>query len=84
MQSLKEKVVQSQQTLTKIKQRREEVQVKAKAMKSDKTKSATNEGTKTVDSKFNYSNSKFDDLEEEFRRWEIQDELEEMKRNTLS
>jgi uncharacterized protein (TIGR04376 family) len=81
MQFLKERIVHSQQLLTKVKQRREEVKAKARAMKSDKTKSATNEGTKTADSKFNYSNSKFDDLEEQFRRWEIQDELEEMKRN---
>ncbi|MCZ2200787.1 TIGR04376 family protein [Cylindrospermopsis raciborskii] len=81
MQFLKERIEQSQQLLTKVKQRREEVQAKARAMKTDKTKFSTHKGAKTGDSKFNYSNSKFDDLEEQFRRWEIQDELEEMKRN---
>lgn len=83
MQGLKERINQSQELLGKIQQRRQEVQAKAteaqKAREKSKTQQRLEKNTWQTSSS-SYS-SKFDDLEEQFRRLENQEELEQMKRN---
>ncbi|WP_138498216.1 TIGR04376 family protein [Nostoc sp. PA-18-2419] len=83
MQGLKERINQSQELLQKIQQRRQEVQAKAAEAQTARAKAQTQQRLETngwSNQTTNYS-SNFDDLEEKFRRWETQDELEQMKRN---
>ncbi|PHJ65658.1 phage shock protein A (IM30), suppresses sigma54-dependent transcription [Nostoc linckia z18] len=83
MQGLKERINQSQELLRKIQQRRQEVQAKAAEAQTARAKAQTQQRLET-DAWWNQtssSSSNFDDLEEKFRRWETQDELEQMKRN---
>jgi uncharacterized protein (TIGR04376 family) len=83
MQGLKERIQQSQELLRKIQQRRQEVQAKAAVAQTARAKAQTQERFETIgwsNQTSSYS-SGFDDLEEKFRSWETQDELEQMKRN---
>ncbi|MTJ14543.1 TIGR04376 family protein [Anabaena sp. UHCC 0187] len=84
MQGLKERISQSQQLLHKIQQRRQEVQTKATEAQTARTKAQTQQRLETETQGWNAatnSNSNFDDLENTFRNWETQDELEKLKRN---
>jgi uncharacterized protein (TIGR04376 family) len=83
MQGLKERINQSQELLHKIQLRRQEVQSKATEAQTARAKAQAQQRLETdgwSKATSNYSHS-FDDLEEKFRRWETQDELEQMKRN---
>ncbi|MDZ8028332.1 MAG: TIGR04376 family protein [Nostoc sp. ChiQUE01a] len=83
MQGLKERINQSQELLRKIQQRRQEVQAKAAEAQTARAKAQTQQRLETNGwwNQPSSSSSGFDDLEEKFRRWETQDELEQMKRN---
>ena len=84
MQGLKERISQSQELLRKIQQRRQEVQTKAAEAQTARTKAQTQQRLETETHGWNTAtnyNSNFDDLENTFRRWETQDELEKLKRN---
>ncbi|MBW4671383.1 MAG: TIGR04376 family protein [Cyanomargarita calcarea GSE-NOS-MK-12-04C] len=83
MQGLKERIAQSKELLRKIQVRRQEVQVKATEAQSVRAKAQTQQRIETNgwSNQTSNSNTNFDDLEEKFRRWETQDELEQMKRN---
>ena len=79
MQCLKERINQSQELLRKIKTSRQEVQTKAAEAQTARTKAQTQQKLETETHGWNTStnsNSNFDDLENTFRRWETQDELE--------
>ncbi|TVP65263.1 MAG: TIGR04376 family protein [Nodularia sp. (in: Bacteria)] len=83
MQGLKERIAQSQELLRKIQVRRQEVQAKATQAQTARTQAQTQQRIET-DGWWNPTSSYtsgLDDLEEKFRRWETQDELEQMKRN---
>ncbi|BAY13711.1 TIGR04376 family protein [Calothrix sp. NIES-2098] len=83
MQGLKERINQSKELLHKIQVRRQEVQAKATEAQTARAKAQAQQRLETngwSKSTSSYS-SNFDDLEEKFRRWETQDELEQMKRN---
>jgi uncharacterized protein (TIGR04376 family) len=83
MQGLKERITQSQELLRKIQQRRQEVQAKAAEAQTARAQAQTQQRLETnswQNPTSSYSSS-FDDLEDKFRRWETQDELEKMKRN---
>ncbi|MGM3304730.1 TIGR04376 family protein [Anabaena sp. WFMT] len=83
MQGLKDRITQSQELLRKIQQRRQEVQAKATAAQTarqtERAKVPTPQRLET--NAWQTPASSFDDLEDKFRRWETQDELEQMKRN---
>jgi uncharacterized protein (TIGR04376 family) len=83
MQGLKERIAQSKELLRKIQVRRQEVQVKATEAQSVRAKVQTQQRIETNgwSNQASTNNSNSDDLEEKFRRWETQDELEQMKRN---
>ncbi|MBW4683563.1 MAG: TIGR04376 family protein [Komarekiella atlantica HA4396-MV6] len=82
MQGLKERITQSQELLRKIQQRRQEVQAKAAEAQTVRAQAQTQQRLETNGwSNQTSSYSSFDDLEDKFRRWETQDELEQMKRN---
>lgn len=83
MQGLKERIAQSQELLRKIQVRRQEVQTKATETQTARTQAQTQQRIETEgwwNPTSSYT-SGLDDLEEKFRRWETQDELEQMKRN---
>nr|WP_228048840.1 TIGR04376 family protein [Nodularia sp. LEGE 04288] len=83
MQGLKERIAQSQELLRKIQVRRQEVQTKATEAQTARTQAQTQQRIETEgwwNPTSSYT-SGLDDLEEKFRRWETQDELEQMKRN---
>jgi uncharacterized protein (TIGR04376 family) len=85
MQSLKERVKQSQELLSKIQERRQEVQAKAVAAQQARAQTQAQQRLEIPNSPNptpSYSRS-FDDLENQFRRWETEDELEQLKRNTI-
>ncbi|RCJ36526.1 TIGR04376 family protein [Nostoc minutum NIES-26] len=83
MQGLKERIDQSKELLRKIQVRRQEVQAKAAEAQTARAKAQTQQRLETNgwwNPASSYS-SGFDELEDKFRRWETQDELEQMKRN---
>ncbi|MBE9231105.1 TIGR04376 family protein [Cuspidothrix issatschenkoi LEGE 03284] len=80
MQGLKERITQSQELLRKIQQRRQEVQAKATEAQTARTKAQAQQRLETNAWNSNYQ-SNSDDLEDTFRRWETEDELEKLKRN---
>lgn len=83
MQGVKERIAQSQELLHKIQVRRQEVKTKAAEAQAARAKTQTQQRIETNGwwNTTSTSSSGFDDLEEKFRRWETEDELEQMKRN---
>jgi len=82
MQGLKERISQAQDLLKKIQQRRQEVQTKAAAAQTARAKAQAQQRIETAgwsNQSRSYSSGN-DPLEETFRRWETEAELEEMKR----
>jgi uncharacterized protein (TIGR04376 family) len=82
MQGVKERISQAKELLRKIQQRRQEVQAKATEAQTARAQAQAQQRLETSgwDGRSSYS-SGYDDLDEKFRRWETQDELEQMKRN---
>ncbi|NJM72534.1 MAG: TIGR04376 family protein [Scytonema sp. RU_4_4] len=83
MQGVKERIAQAKELLRKIQQRRQEVQAKAAEAQTARAKAQQAQRLETSgwwNATSSYS-SGYDDLEEKFRRWETEDELEQMKRN---
>lgn len=82
MQGLKERISQAQDLLKKVQQRRQEVQTKATEAQTARAKAQAQQRIETAGwSNQNRSYSSGNDpLEETFRRWETEAELEEMKR----
>ncbi len=81
MEAIKKRLVKAKELLVQIKQKSQEVRAKAANVGSSKTTSNfhyTNTNTR-VDS--SQSTTGVDDVERDFQRWEIETELEEMKRN---
>lgn len=83
MQGIKERITQSKELLRKIQQRRQEVQAKATEAQTARAKAQAQQQRLETPGWGNQTSSYsrgFDDLEEKFRRWETEDELEQMKR----
>jgi uncharacterized protein (TIGR04376 family) len=81
MQGVKERIAQAKELLKKIQQRRQEVQAKATEAQTVRAQAQQRLETPGWNSTSSYYSSGYDDLEEKFRRWETEDELEQMKRN---
>ncbi len=83
MQGVKERITQAKELLRKIQQRRQEVQAKATEAQTARTKAQAQQRIETVgwSNKTSTFSQGFDELEEKFRRWETEDELQQMKRN---
>ncbi len=89
MEGIKQRILQSKQLLEQIKQRRQEVKTKfAEQAVSDRQKTSNqnaNYNSYTTGWEKNFSNTTYnkalDPLEAEFQKWELDDELERMKRN---
>jgi uncharacterized protein (TIGR04376 family) len=87
MEEVKKRIAEAQQLLSQIKQRDQEVTAKIKEMKAKQNYTANQYVNKWDnvgwEKGVNYSNyNRFlDPLEEEFTRWETEDELQQMKRD---
>ncbi len=82
MQGLKERLNQAQDLLRKIQQRRQEVQAKAAEAQTARAQQAQQRWeTSGWWNQPHTDYSGYDPLEEKFRRWETEAELEQMKRN---
>jgi uncharacterized protein (TIGR04376 family) len=82
MQGIKERITQAKELLRKINQRRQEVQTKATEAQTARAKAQTQQRLETAGwtNQTTTTAGSFDELEDKFRRWETQDELEQMKR----
>jgi uncharacterized protein (TIGR04376 family) len=83
MQGLKEREAKASELLQTIKNRRIEVKATSAAAQAARTQAAANSNTSSWGSVNNYtSDSNFaDPLDAQFRRWEADEELENLKRN---
>lgn len=82
MQGLKERIAQARELLTRIQQRRQEVQTKVTESQANRNNYQANQHLETAgwhQTRTPYGGP--DPLDDAFRRWETQDELEQMKRN---
>lgn len=83
MLGIKERITQSKELLGKIQQRRQEVETAAASQQATRAQAKTHSSTQNTGWSNNTSNSSksYEDLEEKFRRWEMDDELEKLKRS---
>lgn len=82
MQGIKERITQAKELLRRVQQRRQEVQTKAAEAQASRTAYQAQDRFETTGwSQSRNFSANADDLEATFRRWETQDELEQMKRN---
>lgn len=84
MQGVKERIEQAQELLRKMQQRKQEVRAKAAQAEAMRTAPKSEQKSQTVgwnQGKDYKSFSGADPLEQEFKSWEAEDELERMKRN---
>ncbi|MBW4665434.1 MAG: TIGR04376 family protein [Chroococcus sp. CMT-3BRIN-NPC107] len=80
MQGIKERVAQAKELLKRIQQRRQEVQTKVTEAQATRTYGAS-QRLETAGWNQTRTYGGRDDLDDAFRRWETQDELEQLKRN---
>jgi len=82
MQGLKERIKQAQELLRRIQQRRQEVKAKAAETQAARTNYRAEQRLETAGwNQSRTSDHGSDVLEETFRHWETQDELDRLKRN---
>ncbi len=86
MEGTRKRLVQTQELLTQIQQKQKEVQVRTEQMKTEQAKastSSTDSDTTGWNQASEYSRYKrdLDPLEAEFKRWELDEELDALKRN---
>ena len=81
MEGVKKRVIQAKELLEQIQQRRKQIQAQAKT--ASNFKNTTNGYTTGWNQGFHNSNYSraADPLESEFQKWELDEELEKMKRN---
>ncbi len=79
MKGVQEQIRQSKDLLEKIRQRQKEV--KAKTQQAQASQSQNNWGWESESTYQSSSSGSLDPLEETFRNWEVEQELEQMKQN---
>ncbi|HAA28181.1 MAG TPA: TIGR04376 family protein [Cyanobacteria bacterium UBA8553] len=84
MEGVKQQITQAKELLSQIQTRRQEVQAKTKEVEASRAGAKTHSSSETFG--WNQGNksksySGADPLEEKFKRWETEEELEQMKRN---
>ena len=83
MEGVKQRLKQAQELQRKIQQRRQEVKVKAAQVAAERSRQQTQQSWQTP----GWSQQPFtrpsptDPLEQQFQRWELDDEMERLKRN---
>lgn len=84
MEGVKQRITQSQELIRQIQTRRQEVRTKAKEVEAARASNQAQSQAETFgwnQSSSRQSYSGPDPLDDQFRRWELQEELDQMKRN---
>ena len=84
MEGVKQRITQSQELIRQIQTRRQEVRTKAKEVEAARASNQAQSKAETIgwnQSSSRQSYSGPDPLDDHFRRWELQEELDQMKRN---
>ncbi len=85
MEGIKQRITQAQELLRQIQIRRQEVRAKAKEVEAARATAQAQARVETSgwnqSKSYNSFMSGADPLEEQFKRWEMNEELEQMKRN---
>ena len=84
MEGVKQRITQSQELIRQIQTRRQEVRTKAKEVEAARASNQAQSKAETFgwnQSSSRQSYSGPDPLDDQFRRWELQEELDQMKRN---
>ena len=84
MEGVKQRIQQSQELIRQIQTRRQEVRTKAKEVEAARASNQAQSKAETYgwnQSSSRQSYSGPDPLDDQFRRWELQEELDQMKRN---
>ncbi|MGB3693141.1 MAG: TIGR04376 family protein [Spirulinaceae cyanobacterium] len=88
MQGVKQRIVNAKELLQQTQQKREEVQAEAARVKTEQAKAQNTPSSESYGWNQGYTNSNTDNysraadpLDGQFQRWELDKELEEMKRN---
>ncbi len=81
MEMLKERIQQTQELQKKIEARRKEVQKKVSEAQASRSTYSTNQSQPSSWGQIPSGNPNLDSLEKQFRRWEAEEELEQLKRN---
>jgi uncharacterized protein (TIGR04376 family) len=84
MEGVKQRIQQSQELIRQIQTRRQEVRTKAKEVEAARASSQAQSQAETFGWNQNSSRQSYsgpDPLDDQFRRWELQEELDQMKRN---
>lgn len=84
MEGVKQRIQQSQELIRQIQTRRQEVRTKAKEVEAARASSQDQSQAETFGWNQNSSRQSYsgpDPLDDQFRRWELQEELDQMKRN---
>jgi uncharacterized protein (TIGR04376 family) len=83
MEGTKKRIIKAQELFRQIQKRKQEVQAKAAAAKAAQVNNSSNWDTAGWNQGINYQNYSptADPLEQKFQRWELEEELERIKRN---
>ena len=79
MQGYKERMTQAKDLYKQIQERRKEIKIKISQMQAEKKWQA--KANSWTNSSSYFDDHSYDDLEAEFRRWETDEELEQLKKN---
>jgi uncharacterized protein (TIGR04376 family) len=81
MQGLKERIVQAQELLQKIEQRRIELQTKAAEIQAQRAQTVSSSSNWGNSSTYTGPRDRSDPLEAQFLKWEAEEELQHLKRD---
>ena len=86
MQTVKEKLVETKKLLVNLYKKQKDIQLAKQEINEVKNNYKNTDNTynyrqSNYSSSSNYSNSKYDDLEAQFQKWEVEEELRNMKDN---
>ena len=82
MQNIKKQIASAKELLISIEEKQKEVTLKIAQLKATETiRNSSNNYQTQSQSNYQHSTNKFDPLEDKFQQWEMEQELNEMKRN---
>jgi len=81
MKGVKEQIRQARDLVEQVRERQKQVKAKAQQAQAQRANSGVTSSWNTTQTDYSSYNRAFDPLEEEFRNWEVEQELGEMKQN---
>ena len=82
MEAAKQQIIQSQELLVKIEAKQKEIKLKKQEVQKNQYNQQSNRDTTGWNQGYSYSNSSsgYDDLDVKFQQWEMDEEIQKMKR----